>query len=368
MLNSPSVSILLHPISKNTPMRKQYAILVLTLLVIFTKLAGQDSHFSQFYASPLYLNPGLTGAFDGKYRISTIYRDQGRNLLDEPYTTFSAAADFRFDVGTKGKDAVGLGMIFLNDRSASVNFYTNTIGVSGAYHKALNRYGDQYLSLGVQFGIGQRNINYENLSFEDQFNGQDGYTDPTAEVYPFNNFGYGDIAVGLNYTYAPGDKLAVFAGAAMHHVLEPQVSFYAKEEVEERRNDNQLFRKYSAYVNLQYPINNRVQFSPRILGYIQGPHLTINAGGNFRFLLDDIEGTALHVGGWVRPVRNFTNKFVPDAVILMTGIEYNNFLIGVSYDARLGNLASSGRRLGALEISLAFLGNYDNETVLCPKF
>ena len=352
-------------------MRKHYGITVLAFLLTLLKIQGQDTHFSQFYASPLYLNPALSGAFDGKYRISTIYRDQGRNLLDKPYATFSAAADFRLDVGKSGKgskDAAGLGMIFLNDRSASVNFYTNTIGISGAYHKSLSRYGNQFLSLGVQFGIGQRNINYENLTFEDQFNGQDGYTDPSAEVLPFNNFAYGDIAVGLNYTYSPTDKISIFAGAAMHHVLQPQVSFYAKEEVEERKNDNRLFRKYSAYVNLQFPINNKIQFSPRVLGYIQGPHLTVNAGGNFRFLLDDIAGTALHLGGWVRPVRNFTNKFTPDAIILMTGIEYSNFLIGVSYDARMGNLNTSGRRLGALEISLAFLGNYDNETVLCPKF
>ena len=30
---------------------------------------GQDRLFSQFYASPLTLNPALTGAFEGRYRV-----------------------------------------------------------------------------------------------------------------------------------------------------------------------------------------------------------------------------------------------------------------------------------------------------------
>jgi type IX secretion system PorP/SprF family membrane protein len=353
-------------------MQKSYGLIVASFLSLMALgLRAQDQHFTQFYAAPLYLNPALTGTFDGKYRASMIYRDQGRNLLNDPLTTYSAAIDFRFDManaGKSGRDAAGLGMVFVNDRSASLNFYNNIIGISGAYHKSLSRFGEQYLSLGGQLSIGQRNINYGNINFDDQFNGTDGFTDPTGEQLPDNNFGYGDVAVGLNYTYAPEGRFSVFAGGAMHHVLRPEASFYAREEIQEERNSSRLFRKYSAYVNLQYPLSDKVQFSPRALAYLQGPHFALNAGANLRFLMSDVSGTAFHVGGWVRPVRNSDSKFSPDALILMTGLEYNNFLIGLSYDARLGSLNTTGRRLGALEISLAFLGNYENSSVLCPKF
>ena len=67
-----------------------------------------------------------------------------------------------------------------------MNFSTNQIMVSGAYHKALNPESDQFLSLGYQIGMVQRNINYDQLTFDDQFNGTDLFDDPTAEVFPEN--------------------------------------------------------------------------------------------------------------------------------------------------------------------------------------
>jgi len=38
--------------------------------------AQTDPHFSQYYAYPMWLNPGLTGAIDGDYRVTALYRDQ----------------------------------------------------------------------------------------------------------------------------------------------------------------------------------------------------------------------------------------------------------------------------------------------------
>ncbi len=334
-------------------------------------LHGQDQHFTQFYASPLALNPALSGAFDGKYRVSMIYRDQGRNLLDEPWTTFGAAVDLRFGLDSykkNRKDAFGVGILFFNDRNRSSNFFTNQIQVAGAFHKSLSNAGNHYLSGGLQLGIAQRNVNYGSITFSDQFNGLDGYTDPTGEDLPENNFSFFDMNIGVNYTYAPRNQIGIYAGAALHHVLEPQVSFYNTQENEADQNDNTLFQKYSAHIGLTIPMGERVQLLPRALVYLQGPHLAANAGTNFRFLLDDIQGTALHVGGWVRPVRSVDDEFGLDAVVGMVGLEYSNFLIGFSYDARVGGIADGNTRAGAFEISIAYLGQYVNETVLCPSF
>ncbi len=38
--------------------------------------AAQDIHFSEFYNTPLQLNPSYTGFFNGDYRFTAIYRDQ----------------------------------------------------------------------------------------------------------------------------------------------------------------------------------------------------------------------------------------------------------------------------------------------------
>ncbi len=351
---------------------------LLVLFMLFTAITfhfAQDQHFTQFYAAPLTLNPALSGAFDGKYRLAALYRDQWRNVLDDPYVTMGAAIDMRFARTSRRKklyDAFGAGVQFFSDRVPSVDFATNQIMLSGAYHKSLNsRRRDQFLSLGFQVGVAQRNINYERITFGDQFNGTTGFTDPTREALPENNFSYSDLAIGLNYTYAPAKSVGVFLGGAIHHITEPQVSFFIDRNPNDAvtfSGDNKLLRKYTAHFALQIPFGERVQLLPRALFYAQGPHAAANVGSNIRFLMSDYGNSALHVGGWARPVRNQDRTFGMDAAVVMLGLEFNNFLIGFSYDANLNYLNTGNRRQGAFEISIALLGQYENETVLCPNF
>ncbi len=346
-----------------------------TILVISSwQVVAQDQHFTQFYAAPLTLNPALTGTFEGKYRFAAIYRDQWRSVLENPYITFGGAVDLRFERASRRKksyDAIGAGVQFFNDRVPSVDFTTNQIMLSGAYHKALDKGKSQFLTVGVQFGIMQRNINYEKLSFNDQFNGTDGYTDPTREALPENNFSFGDISAGLHYSFAPKKRIGVFLGGAIHHITEPQTSFFVnrgEDENAEFVGDSKLFRKYTLHAGFLIPIGEKVQITPRGLAYMQGPHLAANAGSNIRFLVNDVSGTALHIGGWARSVKNEDSQFSMDALVMMMGIEVNNFLIGFSYDANLNVLNNLNKRQGAFEVSIAFLGQYESDTVLCPKF
>lgn len=343
----------------------------LAIFIPWNALHAQDQHFTQYYASPLTLNPALAGAFSGTFRMSLIYRDQWRSALENPYATYSAALDYRTGLKFKKKvlrDNIGVGVLFYNDRVPEVGFYHNQVNLVGAYHKSLNYRKNEFLTLGVQWGVNQRNINYDNLSFNDQFNGTDGYTLPGRENLPQNNFAFGDLAVGINYTLAPDKGVGLFAGAAMHHIMEPQISFYQFEEIIDGEKDNRLARKYTAHVGLKVPLGERVQFLPRALVYNQGPHLALNAGTNFRFLVSEISGAALHLGTWARPARDEQKTLRLDALILMTGFEFQNFLVGLSYDATVSYWTTAGRRTGAFELSIAYLGAFENETVLCPKF
>jgi hypothetical protein len=58
-----------------------------------------------------------------------------------------------------------------------------------------------------------------------------------------------------------------------------------------------------------------------------------------------------------------------DAAVAMLGVEYNSFLIGFSYDAKILSFTSGGRPQGALEFSVTYIGNYENSSnSLCPSF
>ncbi len=345
--------------------------LVISFLLCFLINAqAQDRLFSQFYASPLTLNPALTGAFEGRYRVSAIYRDQWAEALKDPYATFSTALDLRWRMGevkSKYKDFAAVGLLFYNDKAGALEFSTTSILVSGAYHKALDDKNTQYLSLGFQLGVAQKNINYADVTFEDQFNGTTGYSNPTNERLPENNFAFGDYSVGLNYVFSPQySKTRFFVGGAMHHFTQPSVSFYHNSNSESTTPDNKLDARYSAQLSAYLPATDGVQLQPRVIFDKQGGHMKLDAGLNIRINTSEYRNLAMHIGGYVRPVQDYDDSFRVDALVALLGIEFNNVLIGMSYDLNLGELSSFNRR--TFEFSVAYLGEYEDDVILCPKF
>jgi type IX secretion system PorP/SprF family membrane protein len=348
-----------------------HRLLFCTLFALFmvSALRAQDRQFSQFYTAPMYLNPALTGAFPGKYRIGLIYRDEWLSAVDGPSAAFAANMDLRFPIKYRSQvaqDAVGAGVLFFGDRNPySLN--SNYLSISGAFHKSLSRYNTSFLSAGFQLGLGQRSVGYQDILFDDQFNGTTGFTDPTGEALPENNLTYFDIGAGLHYAYYQPEGIGLFAGLSMFHINQPRLSFFFDSEEEIPISEDEILLRTVAHLGLQVPLGKRTQLLPRAVFMLQGPHMTLNAGTNFRYLVNDLNGLAFHVGGWARPVRNLDNIGL-DAVIGMVGIEFQNFLLGMSYDFPMNDLLSENQGAGAFEISFAFLGNYDNETVLCPTF
>ncbi len=346
-------------------------LLLIPFLFSAVLMLAQDKHFTQFYASPLTLNPALTGAFDGRYRVGGIYRDQWRGVLDDPYVTFSSSVDVRFDVtlDSRYKDAVAIGLVFLSDKVNGIDFITNQLALSAAFHKGLDFDKRQFITLGIQAALMQRNINYELLTFDDQFNQLNDFSLATQEVLPENNFAFSDFSVGLNYIFRPKKRTSINAGFTLNHFLQPQLSFYPPAETEEDINsDSKLYMKFGGQLSVQFPIASRISLIPRILFTKQGPHMAMTAGSNIRIALNDFNNNAFQIGTWVRPVRNDQEDFGLDAVILMVGFEISNVLFGLSYDANIADLKTHKQGQNAIEFSAMYQGSFDDESILCPKF
>ena len=70
-------------------------ILIIALLALIVPQANaQDIHFSQFYNTPLIVNPAFTGVFGGDQRAMLIYRNQWSSVAT-PYKTFGGSFDTR---------------------------------------------------------------------------------------------------------------------------------------------------------------------------------------------------------------------------------------------------------------------------------
>src|SRR3954464_14906859 len=92
---------------------------LLAFLAMTAKVEAQDPHFSQFFASPLTLNPALTGKFDGDLCVCGNYRNQWPNI-NRAYTTTPVSADMPIMRNRISSNATwGLGIIAYTDQSAT---------------------------------------------------------------------------------------------------------------------------------------------------------------------------------------------------------------------------------------------------------
>jgi len=250
--------------------------------------------------------------------------------------------------------------------------HTNQLALSAAFHKGLDFDKRQFITIGIQAALMQRNINYEFLTFDDQFNQLNDFSLATQEVLPENNFSFSDFSVGLNYIFRPKKKTSINVGFTLNHFLRPQLSFYPPAEdpndPDEIDGNSRLYMKFGGQLSVQFPIAPRISLIPRVLFTKQGPHMAITTGSNIRIGLNDFNGNAFQIGTWVRPVRNNDNGFGLDAVILMVGFEISNVLFGLSYDANIDDLTTHRQGQNSIEFSAMYQGSFDDESILCPKF
>lgn len=327
---------------------------------------AQDKHFSQFYAAPHLLNPAIAGLFDGRYRGMVNYRTQWASLANEPFTTTGAAVDGNFKLFKRSQypDKLGIGVMLFSDKVGEQAYSTDQISFTGAFHKALDYGGRQMLTAGYQLSIVQKSINYNEITFHDQFNGLDGYTLSTLENLPINNITYADMAIGVFYSMQVNDKFSFHAGGSLNHVNAPDASFYENPDIQPDR----IAMKSTIQGGARYQISKQYDFEPRVIILLQGDHREIDAGANFRIALDDYASQNLYLGLYFRPVGDVTGELALDAIIPMVAYRYENIQVGLSYDINTSTLSSVTAGRGGFELSASFIGSYENDNIICPQF
>lgn len=338
-----------------------------------SELQAQDPRFSQYYAAPSYFNPALTGAYDGSFRMTGVYRDQWRGAADNPFVSYTATGDVRFKIGPKSgisQDAAAGGLVFVRDQVDVVDFTTTFAALTGAFHKNLNNKKKTFLSFGLRFGITQKNVNYEQINFQDEFNGIDQFVLPTNEVLPRNNFAYPDLALGINFSTRPNKDTRFSTGLSVDHILPVDLSFYQEGNsnnptVEFPAND--IYRRYAMDASYSFLLANFTDhyLTVRSAFTLQGPFQEAVVGAAWKNRLSRVAGNNLILGGYLR-LNNYIEKFQPNAVVALVGIELQDVKLGISYDMNIigGKIANRN----ALELSFIYIGEYVNESYMCPTF
>ena len=312
---------------------------MLIFIITNIDLQAQDIHFSQFDNSPINLNPALTGNFNNNFRVVANHRNQWSSIT-VPYKTFSFSFDSRIAKTPIKKTYAGVGILFNTDKAGDASFGTNQIKLSGALHRLIKRDSSFVISVGLNMAINQNNINFNELYFGSQYNGN--YFDPRSpsfETNPQESIWYFDITAGITIYQEINNKLPLFYGISFSHINRPSQSF----------NDDNLVRldmKFNSFVNLEFLIRNSLYALPSLSYYRQGKYNELNLGGLIRYNTTHYLFKQLYAGGWIRQ---------KDAIIVMIATDYQDFNIGVSYDFNISSLKIASRGLGGIELSIKYL-------------
>ncbi len=310
-----------------------------------------DPHFSQFYMFPTYLNPALTGAFDGNVRLTGIYRNQWSSV-GTPFSTIGVSGDF-----TTNK-SMNFGGGILSQTAGDGGFNYLTANASAAFTGVRwGTDGTQHLVIGVNAGLVSRSFNPSKLTFGDQWNPITGYNPGNATMESFSQTSSAvfDAGVGaLYYDGKAGKKANLYLGASANHITQPNDPFSATGEAK-------LPIRYSFHGGVRIAVNEQFSLTPNAL-YMQqagASESMIGLYGQFRVS----NSSDLMLGVNYRP---------NDAVAPFLGITINGMVVGFSYDSNISDLGRAISGTNAFEFSISFIGKRKVKTevdgnFVCPR-
>ena len=322
--------------------------------------SAQDIHFSQFYESPLTMNPALCGMFRGDDYIGLNYKNQWGSVMGSGYgfNTIAAEAEMHNLVKKWTTAYLSPGLSFYNDKSGDAKMGVTEVCFTLGSGVQLDDHNT--FAVGLQGGWAQRSITTSSLEWGTQYNPNvaGGY-DPNMSPDPLtgNSFSYGDFSGGLSWNYAQGSTnmtsnnyFRINAGAAAYHINEPNQSYYG----ESSSPGGKLYIRWVGHVLVDYSLpNTNVGLIPSAVYYLQGPAQETDLGLKVRYVLRQnskytgfVKGSALDLGAYYR---------VGDSFIPMVQIEFGSYALGVSYDANVSSLSRVAAGAGGFEISLRFL-------------
>jgi len=328
-------------------------------IIIFIFLSGivkaQDPHFSQFFASPLTLNPAFTGKFNGNYRLSANYRNQWPTI-NNAFITSTGSVDFHvMENKIPSNDMFGMGFSLLTDNSASGAVKFNYASFSTAYHKGLDEDGNNQLGVGLQATYSNMIINTSNLKFEDQLTTL-GFTRTSLENFAGATLqsNYLDLNAGILYNGSSNENNNYYFGISAYHINQPKQQFAG--------NSYPINTRITAHAGAYFLLNENFGLHFSGLHSTQGGTTETVIGGAAQFIANPTAASpvSIYAGSWLR---------LNDAIIPYFGLEFSDARLGISYDVNTSSLKTASLNKGGIEISLIYTHQPNTERPInCPKF
>ncbi len=314
--------------------------IILSLITIcslsYSKINAQDPVFSQFYLSPLQLNPGLAGLTEDP-RFSVNYRNQYPGFSNA-YRTYALSYDQFFPTINSG-----LGFWLLSDDAG--DGILKTIKAAGIFSYKVDLSRKVSAKMGIEAGVVQSTLNWNQLVFGDQINDYTGTMSPGGIPFPTeetspekNRVVYPDLGIGM---IVYGGTL--YSGLSVRHLNRPDPEFLSI-------NSNltpSIPMRWTLHGGGSWPIfsgtfghNFHTTISPAIILVSQGPFNQINGGVTID---SDVLSFGLHY-------RVSSGK--SEALIGSVGFKTSKLKIGYSFDYTVSGFPLSG---GTHELGIVYI-------------
>ncbi len=317
-------------------MKKSLKIFFLVVVIgsfMSSNLKAQDQQFTQFYASPILLNPAMAGT-SVQSRVAMSYRNQWA-ALPKAFVSYNVSYD-QFISQVKS----GIGVTVRHDRAGTGGLSYTAASLQYAYEINITRKISIRPALSV--GFGSTYLDVDRLTFSDQLAREDdgaSTLDPDRARFVQKPVNYPDFGAGV-VLYS--EKFWV--GGAVKHINEPVQSVTGGETT--------LPKKVNVHGGLRLKLNDLSAFSGR--QYIV-PAFNYQSQGSFDQL--DLgfyyEYAPMTIGLWYRGLpllkSNEYDYLNHDALAVLIGYEINNMKIGYSYDLTISKLGANSA--GSHEIS-----------------
>jgi type IX secretion system PorP/SprF family membrane protein len=330
----------------------------LTVCVALISVSNaQDPNFSQFFASPMTLNPALTGKFDGVYRFSANYRNQWPSI-NNAYKTMTASLDMSvLKSRIPETDQFGIGIMGYSDKAGDGVLNSTYYALSLAYHKGLDENGYHQIGAGFQGTYMNRRLDLNKVTFEDQLT-PFGFTGVTSESFASSqvNLNYFDLNAGVFYNGSTNGYNNFYLGASMYHINRPKETFQKGDFLLSARTTIQAGGRIpvGAYNSLHFAANHSMQ--------AKAQNTMIGGAYAMNINNDESNPTNVYFGTWYR---------FNDAIIPYIGLEFGEWHLGASYDVNTSSLKPASNSRGGIEISLIYIKRYvdpNMKKLNCPKF
>lgn len=332
-------------------------VILIFLLAAVLQLPAQDIHFSQYFSTPLTINPSYTGSFSGDYRLGLNYRQQWGSVT-VPYKSFDIYGDLSFNKNFLHRNYFAAGLYMVSDRAGDGDLSVTKIMGSFAYHLAFDEQKTNFISFGLQAGYVQKSVDFSKFYFDNQW--ADAGFDlglPSGENYEAQQTGYADVNAGVSYSFTGSENFAGYAGLAFFHLLRPSDSFYGNEE-------NRLGIRPAINAGAIVRLSDQVYVYPSMIYMSQKKAHEFLAGGMISYELNTASSNQLFAGFYAR---------FGDAMIPVIGYQYERWRAVLNYDVNTSSLKAASGGKGAFEISFVYTGWYKKPRgnmidLPCPRF